>query len=338
VERKLPDVYIMSKFEVLPSELKKYLPAGVKLKIVPTPDLKFNVDHGYNSVPQEAVQMLQNAEVLVIDGTCLAILLYDLPSAKWAQNTWAGVEIVMNKLDKSKPLPSYTLTRHADEYFGDLVSNYVLAQIVNNERKFFAYHDYQKLKKWSRPSVLPNFRVLRDLTVGILGSGNIGSAVGRLLKSGGSRVIAFVRHPRNTPSDSFDMAVTDLNTILVECDYICNVLPSTEYTRGLLDNDVLKNCKKNPVFINIGRGDIIKNSCIIKALRENWISRAILDVFKDEPLPEDSPLWTMPEVIITPHIGAMPRVEGIAKFVASNYMKYVNGEPLQNVVDWQSGY
>ncbi|KFM65721.1 Glyoxylate/hydroxypyruvate reductase A, partial [Stegodyphus mimosarum] len=159
-----------------------------------------------------------------------------------------------------------------------------------------------------------------------------------MLKRNGSRVIAYVRTVRSSSTDSYDEATTNLNKVLEEVDYLCNVLPSTDETRGLLDDDVLKNCKKKPVFINIGRGDIISESNIIKALKEEWISKAILDVFETEPLPPSSPLWQTPEVYITPHVGAIPRIDGIAKFIAQNYVRYVNGEPLMNHIEWNKGY
>jgi len=336
-DRKYPDVYIISKFTNLPTDLKKYLPENVKVIPVNISGLRMN-HYELIQFSERTIEGLQKAEILVTDSHCLPSLIYRLPNVKWVQITLAGVEILMNELDPEKPLPNFTLTRFGDNYFGDLMANYVLAQIINVERKFFVYHDKQKEKIWYRSSVLPNFRVLSDLTVGILGSGSIGSAVGKLLKKSGSRVIAFVRQERNGASDSFDEASMDLKAVLKECDYICNVLPSTKFTRGLLDNDVLQNCAKKPVFINIGRGDVIQNSSIIRALRQGWISGAILDVVEKEPLPPDSELWNMPEVHITPHVGALPKCDGIAQFIAENYNKYIKGEPLMNVVSWKDGY
>ncbi|GIX72838.1 hypothetical protein CEXT_753891, partial [Caerostris extrusa] len=287
---------------------------------------------------EEGKEVIKNAEALIIDCTYLSEMLHSLPNAKWIQTTWAGLELLMENIDMSKPLPNYTLTRFVDPYFGELMSNYVISQIINIERGMYVYRDAQKTATWSRP-FFPDFRVLSDLTVGILGAGSIGSAVGRLLKKAGCRVLAFIRSPRDvTPSDDYDEATTNLNDVLESCDYLCNVLPSTPETQGLLDKDVLKHCLKKPVFINIGRGDIIKESNIIKALKEGWISKAVLDVFEMEPLPPDSPLWNFPEVYVTPHIGAIPRIEGIAKFIAENYVRYIRKEPMVNIVDWKKGY
>lgn len=85
--------------------------------------------------------------------------------------------------------------------------------------------------------------------------------------------------------------------LLAECDYICNVLPQTPETDDILSHDVLSNCTKKPVFMNIGRGNAISEEAILKALDRGWISHAILDVFREEPLPKESPLWSSPKVI-----------------------------------------
>ncbi|XP_055943324.1 glyoxylate/hydroxypyruvate reductase A-like isoform X2 [Argiope bruennichi] len=286
----------------------------------------------------EGKVLIKDAEVLIMDCTYLSEMLYSLPNAKWIQTTWAGLELLMGSVDRTKPPPNFTLTRYVDPYFGELMSNYVIAQIINIERGFYVYHDAQKTATWSRP-FFPDFRVLSDLTIGVLGAGKLGASVSSLLKKAGCSVLVFVRSSRSDgPTNNYDEVTTELNDVLEKCDYLVNVLPSTPETEGLLDGDVLKNCQKKPIFMNIGRGDIIKDSSIIKALKAGWISKAILDVFEVEPLPPDNPLWNTPEVYITPHIGAIPRIEGIAKFIAQNYMRYVKKEPLLNEVDWKKGY
>ncbi|GFY70933.1 hypothetical protein TNIN_300931 [Trichonephila inaurata madagascariensis] len=331
-----PDIYLVSKFPGIVSHLKKFLPKEANLIVVPLTDQVKRWDKSIK-LSEEGKIMVKNAEVLVMDCTYLSELLYDLPKAKWIQTTWAGVELLMENVDKSK-VPNFMLTRYMDSYFEELMSNYVIAQIINIERGMYTYRDEQKSATWSRP-FFPDFRVLSDLTVGILGAGNLGCAVGRLLKKAGCHIVVFTRSPRkNTSCDDYNEATTNLKDILEKCDYICNVLPSTPGTQGLLDDDVLRGCQRNPVFINVGRGDIIKDCNIINALKEGWISKVVLDVFEVEPLPATNPLWTTPEVYITPHIGAIPKIEGIAEFIAKNYVNYVKKEPMMNIVDWQKGY
>ncbi|GFT41511.1 hypothetical protein NPIL_166381 [Nephila pilipes] len=336
MENIYPDIYLASKFPGIVDHLKNFLPKEANLIVVPLTDQVKRWDKGIK-LSEEGKKMVKDAEILIMDCTYLSELLYDLPKAKWIQTTWAGVELLMENVDKSKA-PNFMLTRYMDSYFEELMSNYVIAQIINIERGMYMYRDEQKSTTWARP-FFPDFRVLSDLIVGILGAGNLGCAVGRLLKKAHCHVLVFSRSPRNNTScDDYNESTINLNDILEKCDYICNVLPSTPGTQGLLDNDVLKGCKKRPVFINVGRGDIIKESNIIKALKEGWISKAVLDVFEAEPLPADNPLWNTPEVYITPHIGAIPKIEGIADFIAKNYVKYVKKEPMMNIVDWKKGY
>lgn len=331
-----PDLYVMSKFPNLVEELQSFLPHGVKIvKIVPS-DTRIKFDKSV-VVSQEEIKSLQNAEVLVIDSMFLAQMLYQLPNLKWAQNTWTGVEMIFEEVDKSRPAPNFKLTRYVDPYFGELMSNYVVAQIINIERNMYELHEKQKAAEWARP-FFPNFRVLSDLVVGLLGAGKLGLSIGNHLVREGTKVLAYVKNTRKNFEQSDIQFTTDLSLLCQTCDYICSVLPSTPETQGLLDGEVLKACKKKPVFINVGRGDIIKEETIIRALNEGWISKAVLDVFAEEPLPSNSVLWKRPEVIITPHIGGIPRISGIAKFIAENYKYYISGKELFNEVDWNKGY
>ena len=153
-----------------------------------------------------------------------------------------------------------------------------------------------------------SYRDLSELTIGILGFGQIGQEIGRCCNS--MRMTVNSIH-RSVPSTKFPyvdkcFSVQDLPECLRRCDYLCNVLPSTPSTKGLLSGDVLENCKeKKTVLINVGRGDVISNSSILKALENEWIGGAILDVCEEEPLPKDSPLWTHPQVTITPHVSGI---------------------------------
>ena len=148
-------------------------------------------------------------------------------------------------------------------------------------------------------------RSLFELTIGILGFGDIGKEIANCCKSMRMTVKAIHRTVPATKIPFVDesFSIEELPKFLQQCDYICNVLPSTPSTKGLLSGDILENCKeRKTVFINIGRGDVISCDSILNALNNQWIGGAILDVFEEEPLPSDSALWTHPQVTITPHI------------------------------------
>ena len=99
-----------------------------------------------------------------------------------------------------------------------------------------------------------------------------------------------------------------------------------------------ENGGKSPVFLNVGRGDVVKESTLLRALEKGHISAAILDVFETEPLPSDSPLWDHPDVVISPHVSGLTQASDVPKIFSSNYDLFVNGNDLNFVVDWEKGY
>ena len=195
------------------------------------------------------------------------------------------------------------------------------------------------------------------MTLVVLGCGDIGRCIGKVAKVFGMRVIGYVRtlpsndeHHRSRSDDAasasasdVDEYTTDLTYALQSGDYIVSVLPSTPETRGLLSNDVLSIASKekgglSPVFINVGRGDVINEKSLLKALDEQWISGAILDVFEEEPLPTDSKLWSRSDVIVSPHVSGLTQSSDVPKVFLTNYQRYIDGKELNFVVDWNKGY
>jgi len=134
----------------------------------------------------------------------------------------------------------------------------------------------------------------------------------------------------------FDLS--ELNTFVSGVDYLINILPETKQTVGLLSGNVLSKCKPSCVFVNVGRGSIISEASLIKAITEKWISMAILDVVAQEPLREDNILWKLPNVIITPHIAADPTAKDVAFVFSKNLELYTEKQPLQYLVDMTEEY
>ena len=167
-------------------------------------------------------------------------------------------------------------------------------------------------KHFIRETNLPEYRLISDLKFTILGCGDIGHTIGRHLKQFGGTVYGMVSSLKKTKKEYIDdyFTQTELPHFLEKSEYICNVLPSTLGTRNLLTPDLLKYCK-NSVFINIGRGDIIKEELLLEALEKKWFRAAILDVFTVEPLPKESKLWTHPNVFITPHCSGMTQLREV---------------------------
>ena len=184
-------------------------------------------------------------------------------------------------------------------------------------------------------------RLLRGTTALIVGAGSIGIETGRLLRAAGLRVRGIARTAR-APDDVFEsIAGPDaLREELAAADHVVNVLPITPSTRRVFDEAAFAAMKASAVFVNIGRGSTVEEPALIEALRGGVIAGAALDVFEVEPLPADSPLWRMPNVLVSPHrAGDHEEWEAdvVALFV-ENLRRFVAGEPLRNVVDVGLGY
>ena len=159
--------------------------------------------------------------------------------------------------------------------------------------------------------------MIKDLKFTILGCGDIGHTIARHLKQFGGTIYGMVRQPRDSKSSEYvDQCFTldELPDYLKKSDYLCSVLPSTPGTRNLLTPELLQNCQ-NSVFLNLGRGDVIQEEVILRALDENWFRQAILDVFEIEPLPKESKLWDHERVTITPHCSGETQVQEVSTSV-----------------------
>ncbi len=300
---------------------------------------------------------VRSAEVILGDPALLKLQLAHLDSCKWIQSTWAGVESLVDHVRAQQQQqqqqhegagrrPPWVLTRFAG-FFGPAMSQFVLAAILARERKVFAYAARQKSKEWEPRSEI-KYRVLNTLTVGILGAGEIGREVGRTLKAMGMHTVGMVSSPpkRSGLAADFDEVIVgaeNLPLILKQCDYVVNILPSTPSTRGLLTLEALGECapERGTYFINVGRGDVVPDDAVwAEAADRGYISGATLDVYRKEPLPVDSVLWTHPKIQVFPHIAAVSFAADVATLFAQNLAHYVEGGPahLQHQVDFERGY
>jgi phosphoglycerate dehydrogenase-like enzyme len=235
------------------------------------------------------------------------------------------------------------------------IAEYVFASILAHRWRVPLWTHCQREREWpegrwklfSRPE-------LRGSTLGILGYGSIGREVGRLGQAFGMRVLALRRSagsrergyavdstgdPEGAIPERFYPA-EGLYEMLAECDYVVVALPLTSATLGFLGEAELRAMKPTAYLVNIARGPIIDESAMVRALREGWITGAGLDVFEQEPLPSDSPLWDLENALISPHVaGFTPHYdERAAAVFAGNLARYLDGERLLNLVDKSEGY
>lgn len=274
------------------------------------------------------------------------------PALRWVQLHSAGVNHIMDTaLWEQDLIVTTTSGIHATN-----MAQYVFAQILAWANRVPGWLAHQAGGTWSQNRWHDFVPVeIRGQTIGILGYGSIGREIARLAKAFGMKVLVTKRDGRHTEDLGYTIPNTGdptgnlpdriypseaTRSLLTECDYVVAVLPLTEKTHHILDEEMFRAMKPTAFFINIGRGGLVNEAHLIKALKKEWIAGAGLDVFEEEPLPDDSPLWQMKNVILTPHVsGFTPDYDRRAMEVfAENIRRYLAGEPLLNVVNRKIGY
>lgn len=194
----------------------------------------------------------------------------------------------------------------------------------------------QRERRWRR-RVNPT---LAGRTLGILGLGAIGGEVARKAAALEMRVIGTRRSSASLPHVERVYAPAETDVVLAQSDYVVLLLPSTPQTRDLIDRRALATMKRGAYLLNFGRGDLVVDDDLAAAVRDGVIAGAVLDVFRTEPLPSDSPLWTTEGITIFPHVGGLhpERDEGVAALWVDNLRRFVAAEPLRQVVDRARGY
>ena len=248
---------------------------------------------------------------------------------KWVQSTFAGVEELLCPGARS----DYILTG-VKGVFGPSMSEYVVGYLLALERHFFTAYRNQRDRTWRR---LP-YKSLRGRLIGICGLGSIGRHLARTAEHFGLRVWGYKRTADTVPEVERVFTGPEFDEFLSQPDYIVNTLPSTPATIRLFDKAAFRAMKKTAVLINIGRGDAVVEEALIRALKHGMIGGAVLDVFEKEPLPEDSPLWTLPNVVITPHNSGFSFPGDIVALFAENYRRFIKSESLLYRVDFERGY
>ncbi|KAJ8036482.1 putative 2-ketogluconate reductase [Holothuria leucospilota] len=300
-------------------------------------------DSTVTNFDEESLEIWKKAEVVVLSPN-----LYEkfcelrTPKLRWLQFTSAGVDKFLRHAKKCgiQHLP-YKVTRLADTY-GTTMAEYVIAQIVSNERRFEAMREAQKHCHWNHKE-FRFYRRLNQLTIGIVGAGSIGEEVARCCKCFGMKTIGLVRQERPQEKrskfiDMYRVGTDELPLLVAESDYICSILPDCPETTDFFKGDIFSHATKKPVFMNIGRGNCIEDDTIITSIRKGWLSGAIIDVTRPEPLPKESRLWSVPEVIITPHTSGVVSDELIISNFYENWKKFVNNETLDHLVDVTKSY
>lgn len=271
----------------------------------------------------------KETEIVFGAPTMIRDALGSLPNLRWAQASWAGVEPLLGPSLRR----DYILT-NARGVFGGLMSEYVFGYLLAHERKIFERAEAQKNKVWDTSLT----GQLRGKTIGLLGVGSIGADVAPMAKAFGMTVRGYTRGSETSKQVDKYFHGDSLLEFVDGLDYLVSILPNTKDTRKIVDEKVLNALPSHALFMNVGRGSAVDESALLKALQENKIAGAVLDVFEQEPLPKEHPFWETPNLTMTFHTSAPSLPKDIARVFIENYWLYMDGKPLKYVVDFEKGY
>jgi len=311
---------------------------GVK-QVDEVPRLNELVDHAeirFATSVEELQRQLPGADVM-LGWNFRAASLRDAWSAagdlRWIH--WAGAGVDAAMFDEL--VASDVQFTNARGVFDRPMAEWVLGMIINFAKQFPQTLACQQRCEW-------NHR-LSEMVAGkralVVGVGSIGRAVGRLLSAVGMEVEAVGRSERDGDADFGHVhAIDELHDCLPRADYVVLITPLTEQTRGLFGADEFAAMNPQARFLNIGRGALVVEQALLTALQEERIAGAALDVFVEEPLPPQSPFWSAPNCLVSPHMsGDFAEFETVmADQFIDNWKRYVTGEPLANVVDKGLGF
>ncbi|ADU51208.1 D-isomer specific 2-hydroxyacid dehydrogenase NAD-binding protein [Thermaerobacter marianensis DSM 12885] len=253
---------------------------------------------------------------------------------RWIQCAYAGVDAMLAAVPELRQHP--VVLTNARGMHAATIADHVFMLMLAWARNLPGYLDQQRRRQWKR---LPT-RELAGETLAVVGLGAIGREVARRAGAFGMRVLACRRHP--VPEEGIDQVVGpgDLPRILAPAQWVVVSAALTPETRHLIGREQLAVMRPDAFLINIARGAVVDEQALIEALRRRQIAGAGLDVFAEEPLPPDHPLWELDNVLITPHnAGAMRDYTGAAlELFLENLRRFLRGEPLRNVVDKERGY
>jgi phosphoglycerate dehydrogenase-like enzyme len=248
---------------------------------------------------------------------------------RWLQTPMAGLENYMFPALAESDL----LVTNMSKIYSDMIADHALGFILMFARGLHLYVRRQVEHKWERGTPVCH---LADCTLGILGLGGIGTELARRGKACALRVIAVDARSGDKPDFVDELWPQDrLPDLLSQSDFVVSCVPQTPETVGLIGMDQLRMMKSSAYLINISRGVVVKLDALVEALQSGEIAGAALDVYEQEPLPADHPLWGMDNVIMTPHVAAQnPRVaQRRIDTLTHNLRRYLEGASLANVVD-----
>lgn len=291
------------------------------------PEAVFTFLHGN----RPKTEQLENAEIIV--GNIPPDDLQYCKKLKFLQLSMAGSDAFAEKV------PENVLLANSSGAYGLAISEHMLGMLFVLTKKLYLYRDNQNKAVWHDEGNVASIFGSRVLTVGL---GDIGGEFAKRCKSLGAYNIGIRRTIRPCPEYMDEMHTLDeLDSLLPNADVVALALPNSDASRSLMNEARLRSMKRGAILLNVGRGSAIDTDALVKVLNEGLI-KAGIDVTEPEPLPMEHPLWHCPGIVITPHISGYYHLrhthDKIIDIAAENIENYINGRPIKNTVDRNTGY
>ncbi len=254
-----------------------------------------------------------------------------LPQLRLAASVGAGADGILRAGDLSAEVQ---VTRGCDSKLGFSMAQFVVMQILRRFRDLPTLERQHLDAKWKNIAI-PD---ASQYTVGIMGVGQTGSAVARAVAALGFRVVGWTRTSHRDVEIDRLCGKENLYAFLNKCDFLICLLPLTNDTRNILDKNALLKLRRGCFVVNVARGGILVEDDLLELVNNGYLSGAALDVFKSEPLDEDSAFWRHEKILVSPHIAAEPSVEPVVDQFIENLRRLEAGQPLLNAVNRKLGY
>ncbi|WP_144211250.1 D-2-hydroxyacid dehydrogenase [Shewanella donghaensis] len=272
---------------------------------------------------------ISSANIWFAEPNLAAPLLNLGNNLQWMQSTFAGVD----RITGSRQRRDYTLT-NIKGIFGPLMSEYLFGYLLAHQREHAKYKQQQQHKQW----IPGSFRTLQNQSLLLLGTGSIAQHIAQTAKHFGMRVTGLSRSGAAKPHFDHVDTIENLADYVTTSHAIASILPSTLETKNILNEAMLSLLPEECVLFNLGRGDVLDLDALAKQLQNKPLQNAVLDVFNQEPLPSEHPIWQCANAIITPHIAAPSFPEQVVEVFVENYHLWTAQQPLKHQVDFFKGY
>lgn len=258
------------------------------------------------------------------------VILTSFTNLKWVQSLWAGVEKLIEPARKQ----GFALSRLIDPQLSQTMAEAVLAWSLYLHRKMPSYRIQQSKQQWLQHDYTP----ASECRVGILGLGELGRASAQRLLANGFQVSGWSQSQKTIDKVQCFSGQEGLDNLLADCQILVCLLPLTEQTRDMLNRDLFDRLPQNASLINFARGDLLVIDDLLEKLAQDALYHAVLDVFRNEPLNQDSTLWHHSKITILPHIAAATNQQTAVEIVATNLQAYRSNGAAEAAVDLDKGY